>query len=306
MREKNEARQFVFPGGFDTALTNPPFAKAYDCTTDEGSKILDGYIIGRDDGAPRQSVRSALLFAERYRDLLKSGGKLVTIIDDGILGGDEYKWFRDKLREWFLIRAIISLPGDAFQRSNARVKTSYLIAEKRDPKKTQAQPPVFMYPCQYVGIDDPKRQRARAGDAEARRLAKEEIKTVADEYEKFLSGDVLDYSVPAERVTDRLDVKNCLMKPGRSIAIWSENGFRTLPMSDALEERAYTEDDVITKDHPEEVRVLVVRYEGIAEGGGNPAVGRIVCKALSGSRWRHRDFKYCSKPRQHRCHSARA
>lgn len=265
LKEKDEARQFVVPGSFDIALTNPPFAKAYDRTTDEGDRILDSYVIGRDDGAPRQSVRSALLFAERYRDLLKVGGKLVTIIDDGILGGDEYKWFRDKLREWFLIRAIISLPGDAFQRSNARVKTSYLIAEKRDPKKTQAQPPVFMYPCQYVGIDDPKRQRARAGDAEARRLAREEIKTVTDEYEKFLSGDVLDYSVPANRVTDRLDVKNCLMKPGRSIAIWSENGFQTLPISDALEERAYEDDDVITKDHPDEVRVLVVRYEGIAE-----------------------------------------
>jgi len=179
------------------------------------------------------------------------------------------------LREWFLIRAVISLPGDAFQRSNARVKTSYLIAEKRDPEKVQTQPPVFMYPCQYIGIDDPKRQRARAGDAEARRLAQNEIRIVVEEYEKFLGGDVQNYSVPAERMAGRFDVKNCLLKPGRSIAIWSKNGFRTLPMSDALEERVYEEEDVIRKDHPEEVRVLVVRYEGIAESGEDilPAEG---------------------------------
>jgi type I restriction enzyme M protein len=273
-KEKIELRRLIGSGGFNVALTNPPFAKAYDRTTDEGTRILDSYVIGR-DGGPRSSVRSALLFAERYRDLLKIGGKLVTIIDDGILSGDEYKWFRDKLREWFLIRAVISLPGDAFQRSNARVKTSFLIAEKRDPEKVQAQPPVFMYPCQYIGIDDPKRQRARAGDAEARRLAQNEIRIVVEEYEKFLGGDVQNYSVSPERMAGRFDVKNCLMKPGRSIAIWSKNGFRTLPMSDALEERAYEEEDIIRKDHPEEVRVLVVRYEGVAEGGDDilPAEG---------------------------------
>ncbi len=266
-KEKMELRQLISAGGFDVALTNPPFAKAYDRTTDEETRLLDSYDVGKEGGAPRASVRSSLLFAERYRDLLRVGGRLVTIIDDGILSGEDHNWFRDKLRDWFLIRAVISLPGDAFQRSNARVKTSYLIAEKRDPMVTQAQPPVFMYPCRYVGIDDPKRQRARAGDAEARRLAKQEIKVVLAEYEKFLSGDVRDYSVAADRILDRLDVKNCLMKPGRSIAIWSEKGFRTLPMSDALEERAYEDDDVISKDHPEEVRVLVVRYEGVAEFG---------------------------------------
>ncbi len=275
VKEKREFRKLIGENGFDVALTNPPFAKAYDRSTDEESSLLDHYEVGKEGNALRASVRSALLYAERYRDLLKIGGRLVTVIDDGILSGDDYRWFRDKLREWFLIRAVISLPGDAFQRSNARVKMSYLIAEKRDPESQQAQPPVFMYPCQYVGIDDPKRQRARPGDAEARRLAKEEIKIVVREYDKFLSGDVLDYSVPAVRVADRLDVKNCLMKGGRSIPLWSARGFRTMPLSDALEERIYADDDIIKKDHPEEVRILVVRYEGIAESDGEilPAEG---------------------------------
>lgn len=268
LQEKIELRELLNDKGFDVALTNPPFAKAMDRTTDEEIRILDEYEIGRDGGTPRTSIRSSLLFAERYRDLLRVGGRLVTIIDDGILSGDDYKWFRDKLREWFLIRAVISLPGDAFQRSNARVKTSYLIAEKRDPKRKQDQPPVFMYPCRHVGIDDQKRQRERAGDSEARRLAEEEIKVVIAAHEKFLDGDVIEYSVPPDRVADRLDVKNCLMSPGRSIALWKKAGFRVLPLSEAVEERKYDEDDIIGKDHLEPVRVLVVRYEGYAESIG--------------------------------------
>ncbi len=263
--EKKELRKLTRTAAFDVALTNPPFAKALDRTTDEEKRILDAYEVGREGGAVRTSVRSCLLFAERYRDLLRVGGRLVTIIDDGILSGDDYKWFRDKLREWFLIRAVVSLPGDAFQRSNARVKTSYLVAEKRDPDAEQAQPPVFMYPCQYIGIDDPKRQRVRAGDAAARRLAEMEIKTVIAEYERFLNGDALEFSVSADRISDRLDVKNCLMTAGRSVATWRKQGFRVLPISAALEVRSYDDDEIIGKDYPEDVRVLVVRYEGLAE-----------------------------------------
>lgn len=267
VQEKPQLRKLLADANFDVALTNPPFAKAYDRSTEEETRILDTYDIGSHGGGPRGSVRSCLLFAERYHDLLRVGGRLVTIIDDGILSSDDNKWFRDKLREWFLIRAVISLPGDAFQRSNARVKTSYVIAEKRDPDLEQAQPPVFMYPCRYVGVDDPKRQRARAGDAEARKLGDQEIKTVMLEYEKFRNGESKKYSVPPERVADRLDVKNCLMSSGRSVAQWRKSGFRVLSLSDMVEERNWDDEEIVRKDYPDSVRLLLVRYEGVAEPG---------------------------------------
>src|SRR5205085_1563329 len=38
-------------------------------------------------------------------------------------------------------------------------------------------------------------------------------------------------------------------------------------LSDIVEPREYADEDVITKDHPEPIQVLVVRYEGIAEAG---------------------------------------
>lgn len=266
-REKAELRELLSNPKFDVALTNPPFAKAVDRTTEGETRLLDQYEIGRENGAPRASVRSALLFLERYADILKPGGRLVTVIDDGILSGDDHKWFRDQLRTWFLIRAVISLPGDAFQRANARVKTSYVVAERREAGKTQAQPPVFMYPCRYVGLDDPKRQRPRAGDAELRKMAEQEIAEVMREYDAFLKGDASKYAVSADRVADRLDVKNCLVSPGRRVADWQAKGFEVVPLSDLVRPRLYSEDDVITKDHPEPVKVMVVRYEGIAEAG---------------------------------------
>jgi type I restriction enzyme M protein len=81
--------------------------------------------------------------------------------------------------------------------------------------------------------------------------------------------------VSPERVGDRLDVKNCLLTPGRKVEEWTEAGFAVIPLSAVAMERVYTEEEVITKDYPEEVRVLVVRYEGIAEAGNEilPAEG---------------------------------
>lgn len=268
VKEKAELRSLLAEPQFDVALTNPPFAKAIDRSTADERRLLDSYEIGRDKGVPRQSVRSALLFLERYRDLLKPGGRLVTVVDDGILSGDDYKWFRNHLREWFLIRAVVSLPGDAFQRANARVKTSYLVAERRaDAHPPQKQPPVFMYPCRYVGLDDPKRQRARAGDQELKRLAESEIVNVMTALNQFIEGVNSNYTVPPERVTDRLDVKNCLVSPGRRVDDWKSAGFDVVDLSELVRPREYQDDEVIKKDHPEPVRVMVVRYEGIAEAG---------------------------------------
>lgn len=265
IHEKGELRRLFRGKQFDVVITNPPFAKALDRSTPEEVRILDSYEIGRERGAANGSVRSVLLFLERYAQLLKSGGRMITVVDDGILSGDDHRWFREKLREWFLIRAVVSLPGDAFQRSNARVKTSYIVLEKR-ATASQKNPPVFMYPCQYVGNDDPKRQRPRAGDVELRELANQEIADVMSAFEAFQNGQGDPrFTVDASRIVDRLDVKNCLMSPGRQETVWQAQGHTVHYLEEMLAERTYTDDDVITKDSPDAVTVMVVRYEGVAE-----------------------------------------
>lgn len=274
--EKNQLRSMAQRnGGFaDIVLTNPPFAKTYDRSTESEASILDEYELAYNMNGgrrtPRNSLKSSIMFIERYHNFLKPGGIMVTVIDDGILGGKDYKWVRDYIRKKFIIKAVISLPGDAFQRSLARVKTSFLVLEKRVNENLQEQPSVFMYPCQYVGIDDPSRQRVLPIDRENRRLAEQEIETVLSAYELFLQGDqsVSEYIVSADRIADRMDVKSCLKKPDRNVEKWIENGNTVIHFSDLVDLVEFNEENSIeTKDCEEFVTYLRVRYDGFAEAG---------------------------------------
>lgn len=272
VNEKNQIRNKVFkPKGFaDVVLTNPPFAKTYERKIDSEKRILDGYEIStKAGGEKRPSLKSSLMFIERYHDLLKIGGRLITVIDDGILNGENYNWFRDYIRQKFIIRAVVSLPGDAFQRSKARVKTSLLVAEKRDPNLNQAQPPVFMYACEYVGIDDASRQRTLPIDRENRINALKEIEQAGIEFTAFLSGKGNPkFTVQASKITDRLDVKSCLMKSGRMIETWSNQGIDVVSLEDFVSLKEFDEEDVIdTTTSDDFVTYLRVKYEGFAEAG---------------------------------------
>lgn len=263
--EKKELRKMLETAAFDVALTNPPFAKALDRTTEDEALILSQYEISKAKELKGGSVRSNLLFIERYRDILKPGGRLVTILDDGLLSGDDYGWFRNKLRLWFNIKAVVSLPGDAFQRSNARVKTSFVVAERRADDDQSAQAPIFMYACRYVGLDDPKRQRARAGDSDMRSSAKAEIETVLSEFKNFQEGKSDAYRFPAGDDSDRLDAKFRMFEPGRKVNAWSASGFDVGPMSNFMNPRAYAAGEFVPGDSEETVRVMVVRYTGAAD-----------------------------------------
>lgn len=275
--ERDELRTMLKPGGvFDVVLTNPPFAKAYERTTDNEARILDGYDIAfTTKGGKRvqkPSLKSSLMFLERYHDLLVTGGRLVTIIDDGILSGDDYRWFRDVIREKFIVRAVVSLPGDAFQRSKARVKTSLLVVEKKAAGTDAAQSSaVFMYPCRYVGLDDPARQRTLPVDRINRKKAIDEIETVDREYDLFLQGKGSpDYIVSPGKIAVRMDVKSCLGKTGRSLAAWNKKGVVIKKLGDLVDPVEYaknSKDVILTKDSDDDVTYLRVRYDGYAEKG---------------------------------------
>lgn len=270
-KEKVQLRSMFKKGGFaDVVITNPPFAKTYERRLESEAAVLDEYKIGvTSGGEKRTALRSSLMFIERYYDLLKVGGRLVTVIDDGILNGASCKWFRTYIRDHFIVKAVISLPGDAFQRSKARVKTSLLVAEKRDLSMSQTQPPVFMYGCEYVGIDDPSRQRTLPIDRKNRAAAVREIATVGKEFLSFLSGEGNPkYVVLPERISDRLDVKSCLMTAGRMVAVWTDQGREVLPLEALARPKVFSEEHIIeTKESDEFVTYLRVKYDGYAEAG---------------------------------------
>ncbi len=203
---------------------------------------------------------------------------MVTVIDDSILGGQSYREVRQFLRDNYIIKAVISLPGDAFQRSLARVKTSLLMLQKKRHVE-EAQPAVFMYCCGMVGVDDSSRQRQLPIDEENRRRADEEILRVASLYDDYLRGReaARPWTVPPERIADRIDVKHCLVSPARRVETWRRKGGQVVSL-DQLLEVVYQRDsdtnsvednvDIIdTSMSSEVVTHLRVRYDGIAESG---------------------------------------
>ena len=185
--EKEEIRDLGLRGTFDVVLTNPPFSKKYERSKLGDALVLDQYAVANG----KASLLAKIMFFEMYHHYLKPGGRLVSVIDDGFLNGNSHKWFRDMLRRLYIVKAVISLPGDAFQRSEARVKTSFIVLEKRRPEDealAAEDPAIFMYACRYVGIDDPKRHRWMPGDDELRDKARKEVASVIQEYRAFLEG----------------------------------------------------------------------------------------------------------------------
>lgn len=260
--EKDELREFGLSDTFDVVLTNPPFSKNYDRTQTGDARILDQFTMA----VGRKNVNAKLLFFELYHHYLKPGGRLISIIDDGFLSSSRYRWFRTALRQLYIVRGIISLPGDAFQRSDARVKTSFIMLEKRRPEEPWTiddEPSIFVYPCRYVGIDDPKRVRSMPGDDEIRDRAREEVTSVVDAYNRFLLGNEDSvHIVQASRADDRLDVKHLMTKP-EFFSVQTR-----LALSDIVRPKQFDEQDIIDcPNHNELEQLFTVSYDGEALPG---------------------------------------
>lgn len=241
--------------GFDVILTNPPFSKEYDAGTPAEKKILAAYDIRSSSG--NQPIRSSVLFLERYRDLLKPGGRVLAVVDESILGSAKHASARDFIRQHFIVRAVVSLPGDAFQRSGARVKTSILYLTKRTGND-DTQSDVFMWYCTAVGVDDSARQRPSREDAANSKAAVAEIEEVLLAYDSARAGGSTANLVPAARIKDRLDVKSCVLTPGRKLAAWKELGLDAKPLGEWVTAR----EEVDASGGEETVRLLSVAYNG--------------------------------------------
>ena len=86
------------------------------------------------------------------------GGKLLTILDEGILNTDDYKETRKFIRDRYYIKAIISLTTDTFKPvSNTPTKTSILYAIRKDDITAKQTEPIFFAHASKVGMDTKRR-----------------------------------------------------------------------------------------------------------------------------------------------------
>ena len=165
--ELQELKKLLGEKKFDVVLTNPPFSMKYEQKEPDEAKILVQYEIATLGGKVAKSLKSNIMFIERYHDLVKPGGKLLTVIDESVLNtegqGKVMQKFREWLRERFIIRAIISLPKNTFVNADAGVKTSVLYLTKKIIP-TEKQPRVFMAISNDVGHNDAGRITSELGD----------------------------------------------------------------------------------------------------------------------------------------------
>lgn len=140
---------------FDYVLTNPPFSMLYHSSDETEKRILTRYQIAKTkSGKLSTSEKSNVLFLERYLDLLRPGGELLTIIDDTVLNGESGARHRAFILDNFIIRQVVSLPFNAFFKADSNIKTSILHLRKKRPGEIQGH--VFMAITNNIGHNDHK------------------------------------------------------------------------------------------------------------------------------------------------------
>jgi type I restriction enzyme M protein len=160
-QEIDELRSYIVDGKltFSTILTNPPFSMRKEKKNEKEFNVLKDYTLFIDDkGKPRASLKSSVMFLERYWDLLEDDGKLLTIMDDSVLNTGTAQPFREYILSHFTIKLVISLPKNTFVKAQGSVSTSILyLRKKTNPKEPQ--PVIFMALCNNVGHSDSGKER---------------------------------------------------------------------------------------------------------------------------------------------------
>ncbi len=249
---------------FDLILSNPPFSLLYTRENKDQERILNQYALSRDrkGGKIVNKLISSVMFIERYKDLVTDDGKIVAVIDDSVLSGSSYVHVRDYIRENFIIDAIISLPGDAFRRASARVKTSVIILRKKIEEETQQD--VFMASSIYLGIESKtaKRIGIKVLDLENAKI-EEQNRMVAD-YNAYVAGVNGEYVVQFSNCLDRLDVKYCINDRGRKASTWVAGGYKVNRLGSILSPATDRSEKVEEED---EYPLLIVNYDGEINDG---------------------------------------
>ncbi len=179
--EMRELKELLENKRFDVVLTNPPFSMKYEQNKPDEKRILEKYEIASLKSSLAKSLKSNLMFLERYHDLLKPGGKLLTVIDESVLNtegqGKSMRLFRQWLRTKFIIRAVVSLPHNTFVNADAGVKTSVLYMTKRI-SEDEEQPTVFMALSKDIGHNDAGRVTSEWGD----------LREILDSFKRYQDG----------------------------------------------------------------------------------------------------------------------
>lgn len=147
------------PKQFSVILTNPPFSMNYERKNPSEERILKRYALSSRGGKPRSSLKSSVMFLERYWEVLEPMGRLLTVMDDSVLNTKTNQSIREFVSEKFITKAVIALPKNTFVNAGGTVGTSILYLRKKDHIE-ESQPPIYMAICANVGHNDTGKDRS--------------------------------------------------------------------------------------------------------------------------------------------------
>src|SRR5699024_7052325 len=123
-----EYREKVAKESFDIGLTNPPLSMKYDSKNTDDKRIIEQHDLTKGVS----TVKSSILFLDRYYELLKSSVEMLIVLDDTVINGKSFEDVRKWILEKFIILGVHSLPFNAFFKANANIKTSILHLRKKE------------------------------------------------------------------------------------------------------------------------------------------------------------------------------
>jgi len=135
------------PEVFSMVLTNPPFGSIM------RQEVME--MVGRFQlGNKKKSLPLEILGLERCFQFLKPGGKLAIVLPDGLLKNKSSLFVRSWIEHVAKIKAVISLPEEAFNPYGAMVKTSLCIFQKYAVgEKVNESEPAFLCEVENIGFD---------------------------------------------------------------------------------------------------------------------------------------------------------
>lgn len=135
------------PEVFSMILTNPPFGSIM------RQEVME--MVGRFQlGQKKKSLPLEILGLERCFHFLKPGGKLAIVLPDGLLKNKSSIFVRNWIENVAKIKAVISLPEEAFNPYGAMVKTSLCVFQKyKNNEKKNKESKVFLCELENIGFD---------------------------------------------------------------------------------------------------------------------------------------------------------
>jgi type I restriction enzyme M protein len=144
-----EYKEKVVDGFFDIILTNPPFSMTYISNNPDEKRIMQQHELTVD----KPSVKSSILFLNRYYELLSPNKEMLIVLDDTVLNGKSFEGVRLWVLDKFVVLGVHSLPFNAFFKAKANIKTSILhLRKKIDASEKQGC--VFMSISNNIGHDN--------------------------------------------------------------------------------------------------------------------------------------------------------